>query len=205
MGARAAGPYPAGNDHGCAPLPRRTVCSPAPEDRRPGSAGRPWCCLGHSRPVLRRGVSCGPMPGTVSGGRLIAGRTEVSSWPARSAAWRCWCCSSALAVAAASRWLIERLRRTCARALTRRSAAYSTSSTPMSPPMTSPATRTVLCLRGSPAFSVGQAGSCAGPALCLMAAQQPPHRPAATGRPYTDYKVLVVQPSAPGGPERPVT
>jgi hypothetical protein len=65
----------------------------------------------------------GGAPGTRSGGRLIAGITEVSAPLACVAAWRRWCCSSALAVAAASRSLITRIRRARARARSTRSTA----------------------------------------------------------------------------------
>jgi hypothetical protein len=44
----------------------------------------------------------------------MAGMTEVSAALACAAAWRCSCCSSDLAAAAASRSLILRSRRACA-------------------------------------------------------------------------------------------
>src|ERR1035438_8605788 len=70
---------------------------------------------------------CGGLvgPGSVSGGRLMAGITEVSAPPAAAAVFRCSCCASDLAAAASSRSLMARYRRARASALRRRSVAYS--------------------------------------------------------------------------------
>jgi hypothetical protein len=61
---------------------------------------RPAVAVGRLMTGGGRAAPCGPMQGTVSGGRLIVGRTEVIAWLARSSPRRCCCCSSALAVAA---------------------------------------------------------------------------------------------------------
>jgi hypothetical protein len=76
----------------------------------------------------------------LSGGRSIAGITEVSSLLACAEASRLACCSSALTVAAASLPLIERRRLARIRALTPRSMAYSTSMAPAHTAMTRPVT-----------------------------------------------------------------
>src|ERR1017187_7333040 len=64
------------------------------------------------------------MPGSVSGGRLMAGMTEVRAVLAAAAVFRCSCCTSDLAAAASSRSLMTRYRRTRANALRTQSVAY---------------------------------------------------------------------------------
>src|ERR1022692_4399538 len=64
------------------------------------------------------------MPASVSGGRLMAGMTEVRAVLAAAAVFRCSCCTSDLAAAASSRSLMTRYRRTRANALRTRSVAY---------------------------------------------------------------------------------
>jgi hypothetical protein len=103
---------------------------------------------------------CGgrPMPGTVRGGHLIAGRTGVSSWAGPPG-------GPALPVlfpgSGGSRGQPVTHRAepaNCARAVTMRSAEYSTTGTPSRPPATRPATGTPPSAR-----EIFPAAACGGP------------------------------------------
>jgi hypothetical protein len=110
----------------------------------------------------------------------------------------------ALAVAAASRSLIERSRRTCARALTMRSAAYTTTSTPRKPPATSPATNTPPSAReilaAFPAYGrPDRAPACADPAALPRDQLQPASRRRSRRRARAAPRPAVPQVRGPAG------
>ena len=90
--------------------------------RRAGSAAGP--ASGSAAAGSSSGSAAGPgTPGSVSGGRLIAGRTEVSSALALTLACFRSCCSSTFAAATSSRSFIADICRARARSFRARSAA----------------------------------------------------------------------------------